>query len=43
MVSYIAGSVGTAVAGVSALPVDAGFRVAALVVCRTGAYYGYLN
>ena len=43
MVSYVTRGVGTAVARISALPVDAGFCVAALVVRRTGADYRYLD
>ena len=43
VVSYIARGVGTTVARISTLPVDAGFCVAALVVRRTGTDYRYLD
>lgn len=43
MISYGARSVGTAVARVPALSVDAGLCVAALVVRRASADYCYLD
>lgn len=43
VISYVARGIGTAVARISALSIDAGFCVAALVVRRTGTDYRYLD